>query len=231
MEPSRLSVILPFFNEERTVAEIVRRIRAGGTATEIIAIDDGSTDGSRRQLERLRTYAGTPLHILCHSTNRGKGAAIRSGLSRVTGDLVLIQDADLEYDPGEYATLLAPFADPEVHVVHGSRNLRPNPRSTHAFYWGGRFLSWFANLLYGSRLTDIATCYKVFRTSMLRAVPLSGDGFEFCSEVTAHFLRRGVEIVEVPISYRPRSRAEGKKIRWHDGATAIWTLLKIRFRD
>jgi glycosyltransferase involved in cell wall biosynthesis len=172
---------------------------------------------------------GPMVRVLRHTQNRGKGAAIRTGLAMVTGDLVLVQDADLEYDPAEYPVLLAPFSDPTVQAVYGSRNLRRNPRSNFAFYWGGRFLSGVANRLFGSHISDEATGYKVVRTSLLRALNLQSEGFEFCAEVTAKLLRRGVRICEVPISYRPRSRAEGKKIRWHDGIVAVWTLVRYRF--
>lgn len=226
----RVSAILPVFNEERTVAEIVARMRASGRVDEIIAVDDASTDASFSRLETLRSSAGTPVRVLGHPCNRGKGAAIRTGLAAATGDIVLIQDADLEYDPAEYPALLAPFANPAVQVVYGSRNLRLNPRSSSAFYWGGRFLSTYANQLYGSHLTDIVTGYKVFRTATLRGLPLAADGFEFCCEVTALLLRRGIRIHEVPIGYAPRSRAEGKKIRASDGAIALWTLTRLRWR-
>ena len=142
---------------------------------------------------------------------------------------MLVQDADLEYDPSDYPALLAPFSNPGVEAVYGSRNLRRNPHSSFMFYWGGRFLSWVANGLYGSHITDEATGYKVIRTRLLRQLGLETDGFEFCPEVTGKLLRRGVRIHEVPISYRPRSRKEGKKIRWYDGLGAVWTLVKHRF--
>jgi hypothetical protein len=135
----------------------------------------------------------------------------------------------LEYDPADYPQLLAPFADSSTEVVYGSRNLQGNPRSTATFYWGGRLLSWITNWLYGSRITDEATGYKVIKTELLREIGLETDGFEFCPEVTAKLLRQGVLIQEVPISYHPRSWEEGKKIQWHDGAIAIWTLIRYRF--
>ncbi len=225
----KLSIIIPVHNEEATLAEIVSRVRATGLVDEIIVVDDGSTDDSPTILARLQNSNQPPLHLLRHERNRGKGAAMRTGLAAVTGDLVLVQDADLEYDPADYPALLAPFADPAVEVVYGSRNLRRNPKSSAAFYWGGRLLSWIANWLYGSHITDEATGYKVIKTELLRDMGLETDGFEFCPEVTAKLLQRDVAIHEVPISYNPRSWEEGKKIQWYDGLIAVWTLVKYRF--
>lgn len=225
----KLSVIIPVYNEAGTLEEILRRVRATGLVDELLVVDDGSSDDSPAILARLASQGTPPLTILRHPRNRGKGAAMQTGLAAATGDVVLVQDADLEYDPSDYPALLAPFADPRVEVVYGSRNLRRNPQSSFSFYWGGRLLSWVTNLLYRARITDEATGYKVIRTSLLREMGLERTGFEFCSEVTAKLLRQGVRIHEVPISYRPRSRAEGKKIQWSDGIVAIQTLLKYRF--
>ncbi|MBN1991851.1 MAG: glycosyltransferase family 2 protein [Anaerolineae bacterium] len=225
----KLSIIIPVYNEETTLAEIIGRVRATGLAYEIITVDDGSNDQSPAILARLQHSGRPPLRLLRHRQNQGKGAAMRTGLEAATGDLVLVQDADLEYDPADYAALLAPFADPSVQVVYGSRNLRRNARSSWAFYWGGRLLSWITNWLYGAHITDEATGYKVIKTNLLREMGLETDGFEFCPEVTAKLLRRKVPIHEVPISYAPRSWTEGKKIQWYDGAIAIWTLIKYRF--
>jgi len=225
----KLSIIVPVYNEETTLEEIIKRIRATGLAYEIIAVDDGSTDQSPAILTKLENSGEPPLRLLRHKRNRGKGAAMRTGLDAVAGDLVLVQDADLEYDPADYAALLAPFADSPVEVVYGSRNLQRNPRSSWSFYWGGRLLSWIANGLYGSHITDEATGYKVIKTDLLRDLGLETDGFEFCPEVTGKLLQRGVDIHEVPISYYPRSWDQGKKIQWFDGVIAIWTLVKYRF--
>lgn len=228
MFPS-LSVIIPVYNEAATLAEILSRVRATRLAQQIIVVDDGSADGSDEILRRLQ-YSDTPsLTLLRHPRNLGKGAAMRTGLSAVTGELVLVQDADLEYDPADYPALLAPFADPAVEVVYGSRNLQRNARSSFSFYWGGRALSWLTNLLYGAHITDEATGYKIIKTYLLREIGLETDGFEFCPEVTAKLFQRGVTIREVPISYHPRSWAEGKKIRWQDGFVAVWVLVKYRF--
>jgi len=221
----KLSVLIPVYNEAATLPEIIRRVHATGLVHELIVIDDGSTDGTPDVLARLPA-----VRALRHERNRGKGAAIRTGLAAATGEVVLVQDADLEYDPADYPALLAPLAEAGVQAVYGSRNLQRNPRSSFAFYWGGRLLSGIASGLYGARLTDEATGYKVVRTEVLRALELEADGFEFCAELTAKLIRRGIQIHEVPISYRPRSWAEGKKIRWHHGVTAIWTLVKHRWR-
>lgn len=224
-----LSVIIPVYNEAATLQDIINRVRATELVYEIIAVDDGSSDDSVAILKQLQNQGHPPLTILQHEKNRGKGAAMRTGLEAVTGDFVLVQDADLEYDPADYPALLDPLAESSVAVVYGSRNLRRNAKSSFAFYWGGRLLSWITNLLYGSRITDEATGYKVIKTDLLRSLDLETDGFEFCPEVTGKLLRRGVPIVEVPISYYPRSWNEGKKIQWYDGAIAIWTLIKYRF--
>ena len=227
----KLSVIVPVYNEAMTIAQVIERVlkvELGDIEKEIIVVNDGSTDGTDAILDSLVIRRPNPLKIVHHGQNRGKGAAIRTALEHVTGDVVITQDADLEYDPQEYPVLLAPFEDPAVQVVYGSRNLRWNPRSSWSFYWGGRLLSWTANLLYGSHITDEPTGYKAFRADLLRSLDLQSDGFEFCPEVTGKVLRRGIEIHEVPISYRPRSFDEGKKINWRDGLRAIWTLLKYR---
>jgi glycosyltransferase involved in cell wall biosynthesis len=227
----KLSVIVPVYNEATTVAQIIERVlkvELGDVEKEVIVVNDGSTDGTGAVLDSLVVRQPNPLKIVHHEQNRGKGAAVRTALEHVTGDVVITQDADLEYDPQEYPALLAPFEDPAVQVVYGSRNLHGNPRSSWSFYWGGRLLSWIANLLYGSHITDEPTGYKALRADLLRSLDLQSDGFEFCPEVTGKVLRRGIEIHEVPISYRPRSFDEGKKINWRDGLRAIWTLLKYR---
>jgi dolichol-phosphate mannosyltransferase len=227
---TRLSVIIPVYNEERTLAELVARVRAVDVDKQLIAVDDGSSDASGEILEALAKEPGDALQVLRHSENRGKGAAIATGLGHAVGDLVIIQDADLEYDPNDYHALVAPFDDPAVSVVYGSRNLQRNPRSNFSFYWGGRLLSLVANWLYGAHITDEATCYKVFRTELLKEIGVASHGFEFCPEVTAKILRRGIEIREVPIAYHPRLWDEGKKISWQDGIIAVWVLIKYRFK-
>jgi glycosyltransferase involved in cell wall biosynthesis len=228
----RLSIIVPVYNEAQTVARLIERVLAvelEDVEREIIVVNDGSTDRSHDVLERIAAEQGDLVKVHHHERNRGKGAAIRTALEHVTGDIVITQDADLEYDPEDYPRLLALFEDPAVQVVYGSRNLRRNPRSSWTFYWGGRLVSWVANLLYGSDLTDEATGYKLLRTDLLRSLNLQSDGFEFCPEVTSKLLKRDIEIHEIPISYQPRGLEEGKKINWRDGLEAIWTLIKHRF--
>ena len=229
----RLSVIVPVYNEAETVVQVIERVLSvelEGFDREIIVVDDGSTDETAGILEGMVGQWPDLVKVDHHEQNRGKGAAVRTALEHVTGDIVITQDADLEYDPADYPKLLALFEDPMVQVVYGSRNLRKNPRSSWSFYWGGRLVSWVSNLLYGSELTDEATGYKLLRADLLRSLDLRAEGFEFCPEVTSKVLKRGVKIHEVPISYQPRSLEEGKKISWRDGLHAIWTLVKNRLQ-
>jgi len=225
----KVSVLIPVYNEVSTLARVVERVMAVDMEKEVLIIDDGSTDGTWEVIQELATRWPGVVKPLRHERNRGKGAALRTAIPHITGEVVITQDADLEYDPTDYPRLLAPFASPEVQVVYGSRNLQRNPRSSWTFYWGGRLLSWLVNLLYGARITDEATGYKAFRADLFRSLQWEADGFEFCPEVTAKILRRGIRIHEVPISYRPRSHEEGKKIHWRDGIVAVWTLVRYRF--
>jgi dolichol-phosphate mannosyltransferase len=225
----KVSVLIPAFNESRTLASCLEAVygRNPDRDLEVIVVDDGSTDGTHAAAKAAIRPGGK---VLKHERNSGKGAAIRTALAAATGDVVLIQDADLEYDPGDYAALLKPFEEGRAEVVYGSRNrVAENGRSSSAYYWGGVFLSWWTNVLYGSSITDEATCYKLFRTPLLRSLDLTCTGFEFCPEATAKILRRGLRIVEVPVSYQPRSAADGKKIRWHDGVVHCWVLLRLRW--
>ena len=216
---------MPVFNEEKTAAEMIRRVRELPLDVELIVVDDGSTDSTPRVL------AGTPGidRLLVHEHNRGKGAAIRTGLAHATGDVVVVQDADLEYDPKDFIPMLEALEKGPAKVIYGSRILGRNPMSRPSFYLGGRLLSLLTNLLYGTRITDEPTCYKMFRREVLERIDLRCEGFEFCPEVTAKIARLGYEIAEVPIRYRPRAIREGKKIRWRDGWIAIRTLVKLRF--
>lgn len=229
---ARLSVIVPVFNEEKTIETIVDRLQAIPEVSEILIVDDGSTDHTKEILQS-RYSSESKIHLLSHERNQGKGYAIRTALKQVRGDVVVIQDADLEYDPAELPSLLRPIACGKADVVYGSRNLGKENKehSYFSFYWGGIFLSWLANLLYGIRITDEATGYKAFRTSVLRSIDLRCRRFEFCPEVTAKISKRKIPIMEVPIRYNPRRRKEGKKITWKDGAMAIWILFRYRFSD
>ncbi len=220
-----ISVIIPVYNEKVTVPELIRRVGKIPFEKEIIVVDDGSNDGTA---DILKEFSGR-VKVISHDQNKGKGAAIRTALREVRGNIVIIQDADLEYDPSDYGKLLEPILKGETDVVYGSRNLRDNPKSNLSFYLGGLFLSKLANVLYGAHITDEATGYKVFRTEVLKSLNLRCNGFEFCPEVTAKVLRRGHKIKEIPISYQPRGFDQGKKICWLDGVKAIITLLKYRF--
>jgi glycosyltransferase involved in cell wall biosynthesis len=223
----KLSVIIPVYNERATIEEILKRVLAVEMDLEVVVVDDASTDGTR---EYLQSLSPLQIKILLHPQNRGKGAAIRTGLSQAGGEAVIIQDADLEYDPQDYHKLLAPIIQGKAEVVYGSRFLDAgNPRRGRFHYWGNRTLTWFTNLLYGGKLTDEATCYKVVKMELLRSLDLRCERFEFCPEVTAKILRKKIPITEVPITYFPRSFAEGKKIRLQDGFEALFTLLRYRF--
>jgi glycosyltransferase involved in cell wall biosynthesis len=225
-----LSVIVPVFNERSTVAEIVRRMRAVELPLEreIVIVDDGSYDGTTDVLTQLRD---STVRVVGHGANRGKGAAIRTGLENATGDLVLVQDADLEYDPEDWPRLLAPVLKGRASVVYGSRFTGERRNMLFLHWVGNRFLSLVTNVLYNSTLSDMETCYKLFDRRVLDGIRLQADRFDFEPEFTAKVLRRGIRIYEVPISYAGREPNEGKKITWHDGVTALWTLVKYRFVD
>lgn len=223
----KLSVIVPVLNEEMCISQILDMVLAVPVEKEVIVVDDGSTDGTWAVLQR---YAPS-CKLLRHDVNRGKGAAIRTALPHVTGEMVITQDADLEYDPADYPRLIRPIVEGRADVVYGSRLLGSGKSATagFSFYLGGLFLTWLTNRLYGLHITDEPTGYKVFRTTIIRGLNLKSQGFEFCPEVTSLLALGGVEIFEVPIGYHPRSVAEGKKIRWRDGFVAIRTLLHYRF--
>jgi glycosyltransferase involved in cell wall biosynthesis len=240
----KLSIIVPVYNEVGTIAEILKRVRAvrlsvpvgygpdNGTLVEfereVVVVDDGSTDGTREILSTLEEEPD--VIVTSHERNQGKGGAVRTGLQHASGDVMLIQDADLEYDPRDYPALLQPIIEGRSQVVYGSR-FRGGPTKA-MFFWhmmGNRFLTLVTNILYNTILTDMETCYKVFTREVAERLDLRAPGWGFDPEITAQILKRGYRIYEVPISYTGREFEEGKKISWRDGLTVLWTLLKYRF--
>ncbi|MDR1557900.1 MAG: glycosyltransferase family 2 protein [Tannerellaceae bacterium] len=230
-----LSIIVPVYNEEATLEclleKLVRLKLVNGTGKEIVIVNDCSHDRSEGiAREVMARYPDVAIRYARHEVNSGKGMAIRTGIQYVTGDYVVVQDADLEYEPQDLNLLLDYLITSEKKVVYGSRFLeRENKHSYRSFYLGGRLVSLLTNVLYRQRLTDEPTCYKMFDTALLKSIPLRCTGFEFCPEVTAKVSKAGYKIKELPIHYYPRSIQEGKKIKWYDGVEAIWTLLKYRF--
>jgi len=227
----RLSVIIPVYNEEQTIREVLERVASvdlGGIEMEIIIANDGSTDGTRRAIDERNLPPLLPVHVYHSPINLGKGAAVRMGLAVATGDVLLIQDADLELDPAEYTRLLVPILDGSADVVYGSRFLSPTARVSMKTRNANRFLTLLTNVLFGGRLTDMETAYKVMRKEALQGLRLRCVGFDIEPELTARLLRAGRRIVEVPISYNPRRVDEGKKMRWIDGVDAVYTLFKCR---
>lgn len=225
-----LSVIIPVYNEKSTIREIIDRVKAVRIPKEIIVIDDGSTDGTRQMLEEIED---PEVKVVFHDKNYGKGYAVRTGIKSAIGDIIIIQDADLEYDPNDYAALIEPIISGEASVVYGSRWLRHKlgnrPWPFNLFRFGRWFLTALTNLLYGTKLTDEPCCYKVFKAEVIKNIPLTCKRFEFCPEITAKVSRKGYKIYEVPVNYYPRSFKEGKKIRYSDGLEALVALLKYRF--
>ncbi len=222
----KLSVIISVYNEGKTLLQLIDKVKAVGLDKEIIIVNDGSTDGSRQLLDKIKDEN---IKIINHDRNLGKGAAIRTALKYVTGDIVIIQDADLEYDPNDYPKLIAPILNGETETVYGSRVLSKTRKSYLRYYLGGRLLTLLTNILYGTKLTDQPTGYKVFKADVLKKLKLNCNGFEFCSEVTARLAKKGYKIKEVPISYNPRTFQQGKKLTWKGGVRSVWTLLKFKF--
>ncbi|HEX5473014.1 MAG TPA: glycosyltransferase family 2 protein [Vicinamibacterales bacterium] len=222
-----LSVVMPVYNERATVEEIVRRVLRVPLRIELIVVDDGSTDGTREILEALAKEC--PVRLVLQPANRGKGAALRRGFEEVTGDLVIIQDADLEYSPEEYPQLIELIRDGRADVVYGSRFLGRHRVFLFTHYAGNRLLTLMTNVLYNTMLTDMETCYKVMRTEVLRSFTLESSGFGIEPELTAKIFKRRYRVYEVPITYDGRGYDEGKKIGWRDGVVAVWILLKYRF--
>lgn len=232
----KLSIIIPVFNEEKTILKILERLKKANipVENEIIVVDDGSTDGTREKLKRVKGAK-----ILLHKKNQGKGAAVKTGIKASSGDYIIIQDADLEYNPNEIENLLKPILEKKTDVVYGTRlNRLPHLKkeeAKHLFimhYFGNRFLSLVASILYGQWLTDMETCYKLFPKKAVSSIKLNARGFEFEPEVTAKLLKEGYKIMEVSITANPRGYDEGKKLNTiKDGSIALWSLIKYRFTD
>jgi glycosyltransferase involved in cell wall biosynthesis len=225
----RLSVVMPVYNERTTIDEIVARVLALPLEIELIVVDDCSTDGTRERLQQLQRERGFVL--VQQPKNAGKGSALRTGFERVTGDIVIVQDADLEYSPEEYPELIDLIVRGRADVVYGSRFLGRHRVFLFTHYLGNRVLTLITNVLYNTMLTDMETCYKVMRTEVLRSFTLHSNGFGIEPEMTAKIFKRGYRVYEVPITYDGRGYDEGKKITWKDGVVALWVLLKYRFTE
>jgi len=225
----KLSVIIPCYNEAQHIRSVIEAVESVDIPKEIIVVDDGSTDGTLETLKELHDNKRIILHA--STRNFGKGTAIRTGLNYVTGDIVVIQDADLEYDPHQFPQLIKPIVEGKADAVYGSRFLGSIKGMRLPNRIANYILTWTANILYGAHITDEATCYKAFRADVIKSLPLKCVRFEFCPEVTAKLLKRRIKIKEVPIDYVGRDAAGGKKIKWTDAFEAIWTLIKYRFID
>ena len=224
-----VSVVMPAYNEQDTIAEIIGRVLTVPVRIELIVVDDGSRDRTREILTGLQLQHG--FKLIFQERNQGKGAAIRRGFAEVTGEVVVVQDADLEYSPEEYPVLLELICQGRADVVYGSRFLGRHRVFLFTHYLGNRFLTLLTNVLYNTMLTDMETCYKVMRTEVLRSMALKSDSFGIEPEMTAKIFKRGYRVYEVPITYDGRGYEEGKKITWRDGFTALWVLLKYRFTE
>jgi glycosyltransferase involved in cell wall biosynthesis len=225
----KLSIIIPVFNEGKTVGSIIQKVESVSLSIEkeIIVVDDGSSDNTKQALKKLKEkYNFVSLE---HQKNKGKGAAIKTGLRKTTGDIILVQDADLEYDPNDYPVLINPFLRNEAEIVYGSRLLRENNYSSRLYLLGGKFLTLVLNLFFGTKLTDVTTGYKVFKKSVLEKINLKEERFAFCEEVTSKLIKKSYRIKEVPVYYKPRRFEDGKKIRWwRDGTQGLYVIIKCK---
>lgn len=224
-----LSVVMPAYNERDTIDEIVTRVLAVPMRIELVVVDDASTDGTRERLQALQQQHG--FKLMLQSKNSGKGSALRAGFTAVTGDIVLIQDADLEYSPEEYGSLIELICAGRADVVYGSRFLGRHRVFLFTHYLGNRLLTFVTNVLYNTILTDMETCFKAMRVEVLRSFTLESNGFGIEPELTAKIFKRRYRVYEVPITYDGRGYEEGKKITWRDGLVALWVLIKYRFAE
>ena len=226
----KLSVIIPVYNESKTIKVIIDKVLHLPLDKEIIVVDDGSTDGTRDILRKIEDDSvSNDLRLIYHEYNQGKGAAVKTALEHAHGEYSIIQDGDLEYDPNDHIKLLDKAQLSNADIIYGSRFIVTWRSTSLCHYFVNWFLTTVTNIFYGSRLTDMETCYKMIRTDVFRGLKLESQGFEIEPEITAKLLRQGYKIAEVPISYRMRSYHEGKKITWYDGLIAIWTLIALRF--
>ena len=226
----KLSIIIPVYNEVHTIDEILRRVLDAhpvGWDKQIIVVDDGSTDGTKRELSKWEKK----VTVIYKKKNEGKGSAITIGLQKSVGNIVLFQDADLEYDPKDYPILLDPFENRQVNIVYGSRFLGPHLSTMYVYAQGNKFVTFITNILYNSNITDMETGYKAFRKTVMSDMKLKSKRFDMEPEITAKVIKKGYQIYEVPISYFGRKFSEGKKLTWRDGIVAFWTLIKYRFTD
>ena len=228
---NKLSIVIPIYNEAEHLEEILNQIEAVdiGMEKELILVDDCSTDGTREILEKLQNSESNSAKIFYHEINRGKGATLRTGFEHVTGDITLIQDADLEYDPQDYPKLLQPILEDKANVVYGSRFMEGRQHGLLRSYLANRFLTSLSNFVNGTNITDMETCYKVIKTDILKDITLRSDRFGFEPEITAKLAKRKCKIVDVPISYRGRDYHEGKTVSWKDGVAAIFHIIRFRF--
>lgn len=225
----KLSVIVPVYNERRTIDVLLQKVRNVPIEKEIIVVDGNSCDGTVEILKEQERFPDT--RVIYQPERNGRGQAIKEGLAIARGEYVIFQDADLELDPNDYPMLLEPLERGEADVVFGSRFLQGKPRMTFLQYWGNRVINMMVNLLYRTNLTDVETCYQVFRRDLIVGLKIVNNDFAFTVELTVKLVKAGHRILEIPISYIPRGRAEGKKIYWKDGFLSLWTLIKYRFMD
>jgi len=223
----KLSVIVPVYNEKRTIEVILDKVRRSPVEKEIIVVDGDSEDGTKEILREQRKYKNTT--VIFQKKRNGRGGALKEGIKVATGDIVIFQDADLEVDPDDYPRLIKPIEEGKADVVFGSRFLEDKPKMRFLQYWGNYILNLMVNIFYNQKLTDVETCYQVFKREFIKDIEIKNNDFAFTVELTIKLIKAGYKILEIPISYIPRGRAEGKKIYWKDGFVSIWTILKYKF--